>query len=197
MNSERRSGDAGNDSVGVLTRPGRPPDLVLRYGDGPDHVADVHLPPAGAAGADGAGGRVPAAEAGVGPGALVEHCRGMLTAFAVPRYVRVLAALPLTPSQRVEKYKLRAEGLDDVLVTAGGIIPDDDGAALKQAGVAAVFGPGTRIGAGDEVPGGAWSPRWCRRRSRTASASTCSPRCTGRRPSTSSAARSASPAAAR
>ena len=40
---------------------------------------------------------------------------------------------------------LRAEGLDDVLVTAGGIIPDDDIPALKEAGVAAVFGPGTTI----------------------------------------------------
>ena len=40
---------------------------------------------------------------------------------------------------------LRARGLDDVLVTAGGIIPDDDVAALKEHGVAAVFGPGTTI----------------------------------------------------
>src|SRR5512146_1692626 len=36
-------------------------------------------------------------------------------------------------------------GLDDVLVTAGGIIPDDDVPALKAAGIAAVFGPGTTI----------------------------------------------------
>ena len=42
---------------------------------------------------------------------------------------------------------LREQGLDDVLVTAGGIIPDDDVAALKEAGVAEVFGPGTTIGA--------------------------------------------------
>src|SRR5215217_2762038 len=40
---------------------------------------------------------------------------------------------------------LRAQGLDDVLVTAGGIIPDDDVPALKEAGVSAVFGPGTTI----------------------------------------------------
>jgi len=33
-----------------------------------------------------------------------------------------------------------------VLVTAGGIIPEEDIAALKDAGVAAVFGPGTSIG---------------------------------------------------
>ncbi|MGY2067275.1 AMP-binding protein [Blastococcus sp. SYSU DS0619] len=54
---------------------------------------------------------VPADGATVDPAALVEHCRGALTAFAVPRYVRVLDALPLTPSQRVEKYKLRADGI--------------------------------------------------------------------------------------
>ena len=41
---------------------------------------------------------------------------------------------------------LRDEGLDDVLVTAGGIIPDEDIPALKEAGVADVFGPGTSIG---------------------------------------------------
>ncbi len=41
---------------------------------------------------------------------------------------------------------LRAEGLTDVLVSVGGIIPDDDVPALKEAGVSAVFGPGTTIG---------------------------------------------------
>src|SRR5690606_14719320 len=38
---------------------------------------------------------------------------------------------------------LRAEGLGDVIVLVGGIIPDDDVAALKELGVSAVFGPGT------------------------------------------------------
>ena len=33
-----------------------------------------------------------------------------------------------------------------MLVTAGGIIPDDDIPALREAGVAEVFGPGTTIG---------------------------------------------------
>jgi methylmalonyl-CoA mutase, C-terminal domain len=41
---------------------------------------------------------------------------------------------------------VRAKGLDDVLVAAGGIIPDADIAKLKAAGVAEVFGPGTTIG---------------------------------------------------
>jgi methylmalonyl-CoA mutase C-terminal domain/subunit len=41
---------------------------------------------------------------------------------------------------------LRAEGMGEVLVTAGGIIPEDDIPTLKEAGVSAVFGPGTAIG---------------------------------------------------
>jgi len=41
---------------------------------------------------------------------------------------------------------LREAGVDDVLVVVGGIIPDDDVPALKEAGVAATFGPGTTIG---------------------------------------------------
>jgi methylmalonyl-CoA mutase, C-terminal domain len=40
---------------------------------------------------------------------------------------------------------LRDHGMQDVLVTAGGIIPDDDIPALKEAGVSAIFGPGTTI----------------------------------------------------
>jgi methylmalonyl-CoA mutase C-terminal domain/subunit len=41
---------------------------------------------------------------------------------------------------------LREEGMGDVLVTAGGIIPAEDIPALKDAGVAEIFGPGTPIG---------------------------------------------------
>ena len=40
---------------------------------------------------------------------------------------------------------MQERGLDDVLVTVGGIIPDDDVEALRTAGVAGVFGPGTTI----------------------------------------------------
>ena len=40
---------------------------------------------------------------------------------------------------------LKDKGLDDVLVTAGGIIPDDDIPALSEAGIDRVFGPGTTI----------------------------------------------------
>ena len=38
---------------------------------------------------------------------------------------------------------LRQNKMDDVLVVIGGIIPDQDIPALKQAGVAAIFLPGT------------------------------------------------------
>jgi methylmalonyl-CoA mutase C-terminal domain/subunit len=39
--------------------------------------------------------------------------------------------------------KLVAAGLDDVVVFGGGIIPEDDRPALHEAGIRAVFGPGT------------------------------------------------------
>jgi methylmalonyl-CoA mutase C-terminal domain/subunit len=38
---------------------------------------------------------------------------------------------------------LRQSGMDDVLVVAGGIIPDEDISALHDMGVKGVFGPGT------------------------------------------------------
>jgi methylmalonyl-CoA mutase C-terminal domain/subunit len=38
---------------------------------------------------------------------------------------------------------LGEKGVDDILVIGGGIIPDEDIPALKDAGIAEVFGPGT------------------------------------------------------
>ncbi|HSJ58800.1 MAG TPA: cobalamin B12-binding domain-containing protein, partial [Anaerolineae bacterium] len=38
---------------------------------------------------------------------------------------------------------LRENGMDDVLVVAGGIIPDEDVPALRDLGVTGIFGPGT------------------------------------------------------
>lgn len=40
---------------------------------------------------------------------------------------------------------LRSNGMGDVAVFAGGIIPDEDIPALKAAGVTAIFGPGTPL----------------------------------------------------
>jgi carnitine-CoA ligase len=54
---------------------------------------------------------VPAPGAIIDPANLLAHCAGRLTAFATPRFVRTVDALPLTPSQRVEKYRLRQEGV--------------------------------------------------------------------------------------
>jgi methylmalonyl-CoA mutase C-terminal domain/subunit len=39
--------------------------------------------------------------------------------------------------------ELKARGIDDVVVWAGGIIPEEDVAPLKEIGVRAVFGPGS------------------------------------------------------
>ena len=41
--------------------------------------------------------------------------------------------------------QLREHGMSDVLVVAGGIIPDADVQSLIEAGVAAVFAPGTAV----------------------------------------------------
>ena len=41
---------------------------------------------------------------------------------------------------------VRAEGMNDVLIIGGGVIPETDIPALKEAGVAAVFTPGTPTG---------------------------------------------------
>ena len=41
--------------------------------------------------------------------------------------------------------QLRKQGGDDILVVAGGVIPAQDYDELREAGVAAIFGPGTNI----------------------------------------------------
>jgi len=43
---------------------------------------------------------------------------------------------------------LKKEGIDDILVIGGGIIPEDDIPDLKKAGISAIFGPGTPL---DEI----------------------------------------------
>src|SRR3954465_1367968 len=66
------------------------------------------------------------------------------------------AHMPLLP--RITKL-LRDEGLDDVLVTAGGIIPDDDVPALAEAGVARGFGPRARVAEVADNPRATARPR--------------------------------------
>lgn len=43
----------------------------------------------------------------------IKYCGENMAYFAVPRYVRIAESLPRTPSQRVEKYKLKKEGVTE------------------------------------------------------------------------------------
>jgi methylmalonyl-CoA mutase C-terminal domain/subunit len=40
---------------------------------------------------------------------------------------------------------LKEEGVDDIIVIGGGIIPEEDVSALKECGIAEIFGPGTPL----------------------------------------------------
>lgn len=57
----------------------------------------------------------------------------------------VLSGAHMTLFPRVREL-LDAEGLQHVLLTGGGIIPDQDAATLAKVGVGRVFGPGTATG---------------------------------------------------
>ena len=57
----------------------------------------------------------------------------------------ILSGAHMTLLPRV-KALLDEAGLDDVLVTGGGIIPEEDAEALHAAGIGRLFGPGTRTG---------------------------------------------------
>ena len=59
--------------------------------------------------------------------------------------ISILSGAHMTLVPRIIEL-LRAEGADDVVVTVGGTIPDDDAAELKKLGVAGVFGPGAPTG---------------------------------------------------
>ncbi len=54
----------------------------------------------------------------------------------------ILSGAHMTLFPRILKL-LQEKGLGDILVLAGGIIPDEDLPALKEMGIAGVFGPGT------------------------------------------------------
>jgi crotonobetaine/carnitine-CoA ligase len=45
----------------------------------------------------------------IGEVALIEHCQGNMAYFMVPRYIQFRDALPTTVSQKVEKFRLRAD----------------------------------------------------------------------------------------
>jgi crotonobetaine/carnitine-CoA ligase len=45
------------------------------------------------------------------PEALIRHCNERMPYFAVPRYVEFMESLPKTPTERIEKYKLKQAGI--------------------------------------------------------------------------------------
>lgn len=56
----------------------------------------------------------------------------------------LLSGAHLTLFPRVME-ELRARDLDDILVFGGGVIPDADARALREQGVAEIFGPGSSL----------------------------------------------------
>lgn len=66
---------------------------------------------------------VPRPGAVVDPAALSEFCVESMAAFQVPRYIRVVMELPKTPTEKVQKFVLRDQGIDeawDRLASSGG-----------------------------------------------------------------------------
>jgi crotonobetaine/carnitine-CoA ligase len=45
------------------------------------------------------------------PAALVEYCKGRMPGFAIPRYIEMVAALPMTENGKVQKFRLRERGV--------------------------------------------------------------------------------------
>ena len=62
-----------------------------------------------------------------------------MRAYSLASFLFLLLLLP----QLVQA--LRAEGAGDILVVVGGVIPQQDYPALREAGAAGIFGPGTPI----------------------------------------------------
>nr|WP_256558635.1 ATP-dependent acyl-CoA ligase [Natronomonas marina] len=56
---------------------------------------------------------IPKSGADLEPLDIVKHCEERLAYFKVPRYVRFVDDFPKTATERVEKYKLKEEGVDD------------------------------------------------------------------------------------
>jgi methylmalonyl-CoA mutase C-terminal domain/subunit len=59
--------------------------------------------------------------------------------------ISILSGAHMTLIPRVLEL-LKERGVDDIVVFAGGIVPEDEAAELKKLGVAEIFGPGTSLG---------------------------------------------------
>ena len=57
----------------------------------------------------------------------------------------ILSGAHMTLFPRITEL-MKQKGLDDVLVLGGGVIPDEDIPALKNIGIAEIFGPNTHTG---------------------------------------------------
>jgi crotonobetaine/carnitine-CoA ligase len=69
----------------------------------------------------------PAPGQAIDPEQLHEHCARVMPHFMAPRYIRVLAELPKTATSKVEKHRLREEG-----ITADSWNREDHGIAVKR-----------------------------------------------------------------
>ena len=47
----------------------------------------------------------------IDPAELIEYLRLRMAHFMVPRYVRIMGELPKTPTGKIEKYRIRNEGV--------------------------------------------------------------------------------------
>ena len=66
---------------------------------------------------------VPRPGSEIDPAELSAFCAERMAAFQVPRYIRVIAELPKTPTEKVQKFELRAQGIAsawDRLASSGG-----------------------------------------------------------------------------
>lgn len=54
---------------------------------------------------------VPRPGSALTPALLAEHCASRMARFMVPRYIRFMPALPKTPTDKVEKFRLKADGI--------------------------------------------------------------------------------------
>ena len=45
------------------------------------------------------------------PAALSEYCTGRMPAFAIPRFIEFLTALPMTENGKIQKFRLRERGV--------------------------------------------------------------------------------------
>jgi fatty-acyl-CoA synthase len=119
------------DDEGYLNIVGRIKDLVIRGGENvypreveeflmthPD-ISDVQVVgvPDERYGEELMAFVVPRSGAEIDQATLAEYCRGKIAHYKVPRYVRCVGEFPLTVTGKVQKFKLREQGVDELGLT--------------------------------------------------------------------------------